>query len=145
MLFQNNTEMRSWNWAAGQQAWGWTTSTVQQQPPRPEQTFVDILGTVTYCYTLGPRAIETWNWIGNCIYWTLTSSNYNSPCRYRSSYTGHFTTARTKSTWSHVTHQSSGTGFQRRKFPFFCVPELSPCHSHSKSWLTVNWTGAPSW
>jgi hypothetical protein len=32
-------------------------------------------------------------------------------------------------------HQSSGTGFQQQTFPFLWVPGLSPCHSHSNSWL----------
>jgi hypothetical protein len=37
---------------------------------------------------------------------------------------------------SHGLHQSSGNGFQWRKFAFFWVPEMSPCLSHSNSQLT---------
>jgi hypothetical protein len=44
--------------------------------------------------------------------------------------------------------QSSGNGFQRQMFPFLWVPELCPCLSHRKSWLTHqpsinNWTSSP--
>jgi hypothetical protein len=34
-------------------------------------------------------------------------------------------------------HRSSGIGFQRRTFPFFWVPELSLCFTHSNYLLTL--------
>jgi hypothetical protein len=41
-------------------------------------------------------------------------------------------------------HQSSGNGFQWRTFSSFCVLQLPPCLSHSKSWLRVNfWKSTP--
>jgi hypothetical protein len=60
----------------------------------------------------------------------VTTSNSSATTN---SHTQQFTRARTKSSQSALSSPVlSGSGFQRRTFPFLWVPELSPCLSYQR-------------